>query len=67
MLEKEQWKEDLLQYINANEGKLAFEDDIDGIKIKGLKFYTINDGRDAIKQLGELDLNKDFQGLSFNQ
>lgn len=65
LLEKEQWKEDLLQYINANEGELAFEDDIDGVKIKGLKFYTINDGRDAINQLGEIALDKEFKGLSF--
>lgn len=65
LLEKEQWKEDLLMYINDHEAELIFEDNVDGLKIKGLKFYTINDGRNTMKQLGELALGRDFKGLSF--
>ena len=64
LLEREQWKEDLLQYINENEGKLVFEDEVDDVKIKGLKFYTINDGRGTMKQLAQVALGKEFEGLS---
>lgn len=66
LLEREQWKEDLLQYINENAGELAFEDEVEGIRIKGLKFYTINDGRETIKQLAQIALDKEFEGLSVN-
>lgn len=66
LLEREQWKEDLLQYINENEGELAFEDEVEDIRIKGLKFYTINDGRGTIKQLAQIALDKEFEGLSVN-
>ncbi|MHC9001768.1 DEAD/DEAH box helicase family protein [Enterococcus bulliens] len=64
LLEREQWKEDLLQYINENEGELVFEDEVDDVKIKGLKFYTMNDGRGTMKQLAQVALEKDFEGLS---
>lgn len=64
LLEREQWKEDLLQYINENEGELVFEDEIEGVKIKGLKFYTINDGRKTLKQLAKFALDKNFDSLS---
>lgn len=64
LLEREQWKEDLLQYINENEGELVFEDEVDDVKIKGLKFYTINDGRGTMKQLAQVALGKEFEGLS---
>lgn len=64
LLEREQWKEDLLHYINENEGKLIFEDEVDGVRIKGLRFYTINDGRGAMKQLAQVALNNEFEGLS---
>ncbi|MGO2617146.1 MAG: DEAD/DEAH box helicase family protein [Lactococcus cremoris] len=66
LLERDQWKEDLLQYINENEGQLAFEDEVEGIRIKGLKFYTINDGRETTKQLAKIALDKEFEGLSVN-
>ena len=66
LLEREQWKEDLLQYINENEGELAFEDEVEDIRIKGLKFYTINDGRGTIKKLAQIALDKEFEGLSVN-
>ena len=64
-VEKEQWKEDLLLYINENEDNLLFEDEINGLKIKGLKFYTINDGRNSIDQLGEIALGEKFKSLSY--
>lgn len=65
-IEEEQWKEDLLLYLNENDGEIIFEDEIDDIKIKGVKFYTMNDGRETIKQLGEITLGKPFKGLSLN-
>lgn len=64
LLESEQWKENLLQYINENEGELVFEDKVADVKIKGLKFYTMNDGRGTMKQLAQVVLNKEFEGLS---
>lgn len=65
LLEKDQWKEDLLTYINASEAELEFEDQIAGLRIKGLKFYTINDGRASLKQLSELVLDQPFRSLSY--
>ena len=64
LLEREQWKEDLLMYINHQEANLVFEDEVNGVKIKGLKFYTINDGRGTIEQLGKIALGEKFRGLS---
>ncbi|EME7142069.1 TPA: DEAD/DEAH box helicase family protein [Enterococcus faecium] len=63
-IEEQQWKEDLLMYINDNEAELVFEDDVNGVKIKGLKFYTINDGRNAMKQLAQIAIDGKFRGLS---
>lgn len=63
-IEEQQWKEDLLMYINENEAELTFEDEIDGVKIKGLKFYTINDGRNTMKQLAQIAIDGEFRGLS---
>ena len=47
-----------------NESQLVFEDDVNGVKIKGLKFYTINDGRNAMKQLAQIAIDGEFRGLS---
>src|SRR5690625_1287888 len=63
-IEEEQWKEDLLTYINDHEAEIIFEDEIEDMKIKGVKFYTMNDGRGTIKQIGEIALGKPFLGLS---
>nr|WP_230973938.1 hypothetical protein [Cerasibacillus terrae] len=63
-IEEEQWKEDLLTYINENEAEIIFEDETADVRIKGVKFYTMNDGRGAIKQLGEIALGRAFRGLS---
>src|SRR5699024_12775568 len=53
-IEQEQWKEDLLTYINEHEAEIMFEDETDDVKIKGVKFYTMDDGRGAIRQIGEI-------------
>lgn len=63
-IDEDQWKEDLLIYINEHEAELTFEDEIHDIKIKGVKFYTMNDGRDTIKHIGQIALSKDFKGLN---
>src|SRR5690625_4374271 len=63
-IEEEQWKEDLLTYINDHEAEIIFEDEIEDMKIKGVKFYTMNDGRGTIRQIGEIALGKPFKGLS---
>src|SRR5690625_4973847 len=63
-IEEEQWKEDLLTYINEHEAEIMFEDETDDVKIKGVKFYTMNDGRGAIRQIGEIALGRAFKGRS---
>ena len=64
LIEREAWKEDLLMYINNNEADLLFDEEVNGLKIKGLKFYTINDNRGTLEQLGEITLGEKFTGLS---
>lgn len=66
-IEQDQWKEDLLMYINKHEAEIVFEDETEDVKIKGVKFYTMNDGRGTIKQLGEIALGREFKGLSVNE
>jgi type III restriction enzyme len=63
-LEEEQWKEDLLMYLNEHEAEIMFEDETENVKIKGVKFYTMNDERNTIKQIGEIALGRAFRGLS---
>lgn len=63
-IEEEQWKENLLIYINEHEAEIVFEDETDDVKIKGVKFYTVNDGRGTIRQIGEVALGRAFRGLS---
>lgn len=65
-IEQEQWKEDFLLYLNKNEAEIFFEDETEDVFIKGIKFYTLNDGRGTIKQLGEIVLKSGFSGLSIN-
>lgn len=65
-IEEEQWKEDLLTYINEHEAEIMFEDETDDVKIKGVKFYTMNDGRGTIRHVGEIALGRPFKGLSVN-
>src|SRR5699024_5146881 len=63
-IEEEQWKEDLLMYINVHEEEIMFEDETDDVRIKGVKYYKMNDGRGTIKQIGQIALGKEFKGLS---
>lgn len=63
-IEEEQWKEDLLMYINEHEADIVFEDETEDVKIKGVKFYTMNGGCSTIKQIGEIVLGREFKGLS---
>lgn len=63
-IEEEQWKEDLLLYINEHEAEIMFEDETEDVKIKGVKFYTMNDGRNTLKQIGQIALGRAFKGLS---
>lgn len=63
-IEEEQWKEDLLMYINEHEAEIVFEDEVENVKVKGVKFYTMNDGRGTVRQIGEIALGKPFEGLS---
>lgn len=65
LLEKEQWKEDLLMYLNEHQADLDFEDRVDGPATTGLRFYTIKDGRRTIKQLSEIALDTNFKGLTY--
>lgn len=66
-IEQDQWKEELLMYINDNEAEILFEDEVQGVKIKGLKFYTMNDGRKTMEQLAQISLGKKFKGLSVQE
>lgn len=50
--------------MNEQAAEIAFEDETDDVKIKGVKFYTMNDGRGAIRQIGEMPLGRAFKGLS---
>ncbi|QIH77399.1 DEAD/DEAH box helicase family protein [Macrococcoides canis] len=63
-LEEDQWKEDLLTFINEHEAEIIFEDEVENVKIKGVKFYTMNDGRGTIREIGKIALGKEFKGLS---
>src|SRR5699024_3963244 len=35
-IEEEQWKEDLLMYINEHEAEIIFEDEVEDVKVKGV-------------------------------
>ena len=62
--EEEQWKEDLLLYISNHEDEIVIDEEYEDIKIKGVKFYTYNDGKDTIPQIGHITLGKNFESLS---
>lgn len=50
----ELWKQDLLLYITDHQAEIEFEDNISNVQIKGLKFYTKNDGQKTMSQLEEV-------------
>lgn len=66
-IEEEQWKEDLLMYINEHETDIVFEDEVDNVKVKGVKFYTMNDERGTLKQLATMTLGNEFKSLSVDE
>lgn len=41
-----------------------FEDETDDVKIKGVKFYMMDDERGTIRQIGDIPLGRGFKGLS---
>ena len=57
-MQADQWKEDLLTYINTHESEIEFEDEVDNVSIKGLKFYTSGDGRRIEAQLAQISLGE---------
>lgn len=50
----EKWKEELLLYLNDNEDNLVIDEEINNTKIKGLKFYFLDDKQGTINQLEEM-------------
>lgn len=44
--------------------EIVFEDEIDDVKIKDMKFHMINDGRGVIRQIDGIALVRSFKGLS---
>ncbi|SFF13254.1 DEAD/DEAH box helicase family protein [Trichococcus pasteurii] len=50
----EQWKEDLLLSLNDAESEIEFEDEVENVRLLGVKFYTVNDGRNTLEQLSKL-------------
>ncbi|EHR7112486.1 hypothetical protein KUE79_002746 [Listeria monocytogenes] len=64
LFEKEKWKEDLLLYLTDHHAELEFEDGIDDILIKGLKFYTTNDGQKTIPELMTMTMGMDYQPIN---
>lgn len=63
LVEKDRWKEDILSYINARQLDLIFEDEVDGLAIKGLKFYNSDSHKQVLNQLAQISLDKsEFQG-----
>ncbi|WP_440867191.1 DEAD/DEAH box helicase family protein [Staphylococcus shinii] len=63
-LDAEQWKEDLLLYLNNNEAEIEFEDEINDVRIRGVRFYTRGDERGTINQIANIALGRDFDSLS---
>ena len=47
----ELWKQDLLLYMTDHQAEMEFEDNVDNVKISGLKFYTKGDGQKTIPEL----------------
>lgn len=58
LVEKDRWKEELLTYINDHQEDLVFEDDVDGVSIKGLKFYNKENSEQTLNQLAQIALEK---------
>lgn len=50
----ELWKQDLLLYMTDHQAEMEFEDDLQNVRISGLKFYTKGDGQKTMAQLAEI-------------
>lgn len=50
----ELWKQDLLLYMTDHQAEMEFQDEVQNVKISGLKFYTKDDGQKTMSQLAEL-------------
>ena len=62
LAEKDRWKEELLSYINDHQEDLVFEDEVDGVIIKGLKFYNQENSKQTLNQLAQVALEKPHFG-----
>lgn len=62
LTEKDRWKEELLSYINDHQEDLIFEDEVDGVIIKGLKFYNQENSKQTLNQLAQVALEKPHFG-----
>ena len=58
LVEKDRWKEELLTYINDHQEDLVFEDEVEGVIIKGLKFYNQENSEHTLDQLAQVALEK---------
>lgn len=58
LVEKDRWKEELLSYINEHQEDLIFEEDVNEVIIKGLKFYNKENSTQTLNQLAQIALEK---------
>src|SRR5699024_7547951 len=64
-IHEEQWKEDLLVYLNEHQDDIIFDEKIEGLQVKGVRFYTSGDERGTINQISEIATGKKLGSLSF--
>lgn len=62
LIEKDKWKEEILLYLNDHQEDIVFEDEIDGVVVKGLKFYNKERENEVLNQLAQIALDKDEFG-----
>lgn len=58
LVEKDKWKEELLSYITEHQEDLIFEDEVDDVIIKGLKFYNKENSEQTFNQLAQIALER---------
>lgn len=58
LVEKDKWKEELLSYITEHQEDLIFEDEVDDVIIKGLKFYNKENSEQTLNQLAQIALER---------
>ena len=62
LIEKDKWKEEILLYLNEHQEDIVFQDEIDGVVVKGLKFYNKERENEVLNQLAQIALDKDEFG-----